>query len=333
MDEPGNVFARLPGSAGARPLVVSAHLDTVFPADTVLTISRTPGRIGGPAIGDNSTGVAALFALLWALRALDARLPGDLWLVANVCEEGLGDLRGMKNVVDRFVKEPLAYLILEGLAYGRVYHRGLGIRRYRITVETSGGHSWVDHGAPSAVHELAALVTKLAALPLQRSPRTTLNVGVISGGTSINTIASHAALDLDLRSEQLTELIKLAGRMEKIVSKANRSGVAVRAEFLSERPIGALREEHALVKIAMQAIKNQGGSPELDIGSTDANYPLSLGLPAICIGLASGGGAHTTGEFIHIEPLAAGLAQLVEVVQQAFAVLPRENNLRINPQI
>jgi acetylornithine deacetylase/succinyl-diaminopimelate desuccinylase-like protein len=309
MDEPGNVFARLPGSAGARPLVVSAHLDTVFPADTVLTISRTPGRIGGPAIGDNSTGVAALFALLWALRALDARLPGDLWLVANVCEEGLGDLRGMKTVVDRFGKEPLAYLILEGLAYGRVYHRGLGIRRYRITVETSGGHSWVDHGAPSAVHELAALVTKLAALPLQRSPRTTLNVGVISGGTSINTIASHAALDLDLRSEQLTELIKLAGRMEKIVSKANRSGVA------------------------MQAIKNQGGSPELDIGSTDANYPLSLGLPAICIGLASGGGAHTTGEFIHIEPLAAGLAQLVEVVQQAFAVLPRENNLRINPQI
>lgn len=156
LDALGNVFACLPGSGRSKPLVVSAHLDTVFPFDTDLKVRREADRIFGPGIGDNSLGVAGLFGLLWALRQErgdQPGLPGDLWLVANVGEEGLGDLRGIRAVVERFKDEPLAYLILEGMAFGQVYHRALGVQRYRITVRTEGGHSWVDYGRHSAIHE------------------------------------------------------------------------------------------------------------------------------------------------------------------------------------
>ena len=159
MDEIDNVYARLPGEGKAKPLIVSAHTDTVFPIETGLTIKKRKGRISGPGIGDNSLGVGALFGLLWLLRERKVSLPGDLWLVANVCEEGLGDLRGMRAVVDRFGAEVQAYLVIEGLSLGYIQHRALGVQRYRITASTAGGHSWSDYGQPSAVHELAALVT------------------------------------------------------------------------------------------------------------------------------------------------------------------------------
>ncbi len=220
MDEVGNVYARLPGSGSSRPLVVSAHLDTVFPLSTDLHVTRrssNPGAaptnveglalstVEGPGIGDNSLGVAGLFGLLWELNSSSAQiagstLPGDIWLVANVGEEGLGNLCGMRAVVDRFGDRPLAYLIVEGMALGQIYHRGLGVQRYRITVDTPGGHSWVDYGRPSAIHVLGEIIYRLSNLSLPRVPRTTLNIGTISGGTSINTIAAHAQLELDLRS-------------------------------------------------------------------------------------------------------------------------------------
>ncbi|MGZ6346135.1 MAG: M20/M25/M40 family metallo-hydrolase, partial [Anaerolineales bacterium] len=188
LDSVGNVFARLPGQDSKRSLVVSAHLDTVFLSNIDLHVSREPGRILAPGIGDNSLGVAGLFGLVWALRDRHQILPGDLWLAANVCEEGLGNLHGIRAVVDRFGSLPLAYIVLEGMALGQVYNRGLGVRRYRITVRTAGGHSWIDYGKPSAIHELTALATCIASLEPPRLPRTTLNVGIISGGTSVNTI-------------------------------------------------------------------------------------------------------------------------------------------------
>ena len=162
LDEAGNVYARLPGLGQAPPVVVSAHLDTVFPAETDLTIRRETGKIIGPGIGDNSLGVAGLFGLLWMVETSSGAmpsgvkqrqsLPGDIWLVDNVGEEGLGDLRGMRAVVDRFKGQVSAYIILEGMALGQIYHRALGVRRYRIAARTIGGHSWVDYGAPSAVN-------------------------------------------------------------------------------------------------------------------------------------------------------------------------------------
>ena len=143
IDGVGNVYGRLPGGGTAPPLVISAHSDTVFPAATSLKVRREMDRIYGPGIGDNSLGVAGLFGMLWTINQRGIELPGDLWLVSNVCEEGLGDLRGMRAVVERFGDQVLAYLVIEGMALGQIYHRGLGVRRYRIHVRTSGGHSWV----------------------------------------------------------------------------------------------------------------------------------------------------------------------------------------------
>jgi tripeptide aminopeptidase len=320
IDEAGNVYGRLPGQGTARMVVVSAHTDTVFPAGTDLSLRREADKIHGPGIGDNSLGVAGLFGLLWDLQANGqaGSLPGDLWLVANACEEGLGDLRGMRRVVERFNDEPLAYIILEGMALGQIYHRGLGVQRYRITIRCPGGHSWVDYGRPSAIHELAALVTRLAALPLPRRPRTSLNVGVIQGGTSINTIAAEAWLELDLRSEGDHALSDLTNRVEGLVKAANRPHVEATCEVIGRRPAGKLPTNHPLVQLAGECLQAQGLRPSLGIGSTDANIPLSRGLPAVCIGLTNGSGAHTVKEFIFTQPLARGLAQVLALVEGAF---------------
>ncbi|UCH60658.1 MAG: M20/M25/M40 family metallo-hydrolase [Anaerolineales bacterium] len=315
MDDTGNVYGRLKGEGLGLPLVISAHLDTVFPIDEDLSITREGDRISGPGIGDNSLGVAGLFGLLWALRHKKASLQRDIWLVANVGEEGLGDLCGMRAVVDRFGDEAYAYIILEGMALGQVYHRGLGVKRYRLLVETQGGHSWVDYGQPSAVHELGKLITQLAQLVLPEKPRTTLNAGVISGGTTVNTIAAQAYLELDLRSESLEALAQLDKQVEARVQAANQPGVRITGTVIGERPVGELASDHTLVRAAVASLESQGLTARLNIGSTDANIPLSRGLPAVCIGLTNGGGAHTSGEFIQIQPLSQGLKQLVALVE------------------
>jgi acetylornithine deacetylase/succinyl-diaminopimelate desuccinylase-like protein len=320
MDELCNVYARLPGESSAASLVVSAHLDTVFPSDTDLEVIKKPGQVAGPGIGDNSSGLAGLFGLLWSLKRDNISLPGDIWLVANVGEEGLGDLQGMKKVVDRFGDKPLAYIVLEGLVYGRVFHRGLGVRRYRVTFSTPGGHSWVDYGAPSAIHELASFVTRLVSLKLPKKPRTTMNIGKFSGGISVNSIASEASLDLDLRSGGQEQLDGLDEKVKNLIQSFNRPGVETTCELIGAREMGGLDTDHPLVTLAVRVLENQGKTPELNIGSTDANVPLSREIPAICIGVTNGGYGHTTNEFIFTEPLADGISQIVEVVRGAFDV-------------
>jgi tripeptide aminopeptidase len=324
IDEVHNVYACLPGRGQAKPLVVSAHLDTVFPMETNLTATKTKDRISGPGIGDNSLGVAALFGLLWSLRKRKISLPGDLWLVANVGEEGLGDLRGMRAVVGRFGANVHAYLILEGLSLGYIQHRALGVQRYRVTASTAGGHSWSDYGQPSALHELAVLVTQLIAIPLPETPRTSLNVGRMGGGTSVNAIAAEAWLELDLRSESPRVLAELTKRVEGLVKAAStlsgtgRPGVRMEAEVIGRRPAGELPASHPLVRLAEVCLRAQGIEPRLMIGSTDANMPLSLGLPALVLGISYGAGAHTTGEFIYTEPVERGVQQLVQFVSRAW---------------
>ena len=336
IDPSGNVVARLPGTGADRCVVVTAHLDTVFPLTTPLNARRQAERIAAPGIGDNSLGVAGLFGLVWGSKSSGALkisqelqkngqpghlyscLPGDVWLVANVGEEGLGDLRGMKAVLSRFGDLPTAYIVIEGLSFGWVYHRGLGVRRYLITVQTPGGHSWIDYGRPSAIHELAQLITRLNAIVLPEQPRTTLNVGVIQGGTSVNTIAAEAHLELDLRSEQVESLNRLINQVEELVVSANRTDVQVVTHIIGERPAGEISPDHPLVRLAFSCLETQGVQAKLNIGSTDANIPLSRGLPAIWIGLTTGGGAHTTSEYMLTDPLEQGLAQLVDVVKGAF---------------
>ena len=318
LDAAGNVLARLAGSGKGRPLVVSAHLDTVFPPSVGLKAEREPGRILAPGIGDNSLGLAGLFGLLWALRERHISLPGDLWLVANVCEEGLGNLHGIRAVVDRFAADALAYIIIEGMSLGQIYHRALGVRRYRVTVRTEGGHSWKDYGQPSAIHELAAFSTRITALRPPRLPRTTLNIGIISGGSSVNTIAAEAMLELDLRSEEDEALDTLAGQVEAMARSAEREGVAVTVEIIGERPSGGIPAGHPLVELAGECLRAVSIEPHLNIGSTDANLPLSRGLPAVTVGLTTGGSAHTVHEFINLAPLEKGMEQLTRLVSKAW---------------
>jgi len=316
LDQVGNVYACLQGAGRGRPLVISAHLDTVFPSGTDLRVQRDAERICGPGIGDNSLGVAGLFGLIWALGERSIRLPGDVWLAANVGEEGLGNLRGMKAIVERFGDAPLVYLVLDGMALGQIYHRGLAVRRYRITVRTPGGHSWIDYGRPSAVHELTALAAQVTALQMPTDPRTTLNVGTISGGTSINTIAAEASLELDLRSEKQETLERVASLVEQAGRTVGREGVDVEVQVIGARPAGEIPVDHPLVVLAEECLRGVGLEPHLNIGSTDANLPLSRGLPALAVGLTSGGSAHTLHEFIDLQPLEKGLDHLVSLVSK-----------------
>ncbi len=318
MDELGNVLGRLPGNSSCRPLVVSAHMDTVHPMETPLTVRKTEGRITGPGIGDNALGAASLIGLVRLLRMKNEVLPGDLWLAINVGEEGLGDLRGIQAIVDRFHQDPLSYIVVEGMGLGTILHRGLGVERYRISVHTAGGHSWVDYGQPSAIHELCGIVTHLSALTLPREPCTTLNAGVIHGGTSINTIAANAWIELDLRSEDSAALANLVNEVQAITYAAKRAGVQVNLERIGKRLAGSIPENHPLVHLARSVLADLGLEARLDIASTDANLPLSRGYPAICIGITHGNNAHTRDEFILTGPVGQGLLQLHQVVVRAW---------------
>jgi acetylornithine deacetylase/succinyl-diaminopimelate desuccinylase-like protein len=317
-DSVGNILARLPGCGQEPPIIISAHMDTVFPIDTDLGVRQQQGRVYGPGIGDNSLGVAGLFGLLWRLRANGTRLPGDVWFVANTCEEGLGDLNGMKAVVERFGDTPKAYLVLEGMALGHVYHKAIGVQRYKISVHTPGGHSWIDYGIPSAIHELSALVTDISSMKLPTHSRTSLNVGRISGGTSINTIADFAWMELDLRSEGQSALAELVQQVEHLVKKREQPGVTVEMEIIGRRPPGEISPDHFLIRLAQACLREQGLEPSLTVGSTDANIPLSKGYPALVLGLTRGGGGHTVHEFIETAHLEQGLAHLVQFVSSVW---------------
>ena len=329
VDEIWNVYGRIPGLGDMPPVVISAHLDTVFPQSIDLKVSYVEDRIFGPGIGDNSLGVASLIGLIWHLKRrasrrgrevnhISSHLPGDIWLVANVGEEGLGDLVGMRAVVDRFANRPAAYIVLEGMALGQIYHRGLGVRRYQITAKTPGGHSWVDYGRPSAIHEIAALINRLTSLPIPDEPRTALNVGIIHGGTSVNTIAPEASIELDLRSESAHSLSSLVSQVEMVVSESNLPEVKFSIEVIGDRPVGEISSDHPLIRLAKHSLEDVGISPYINIGSTDANIPLSRGLPAVCLGMTTGGGAHTVNEYISLGSLEQGMKQLISVVEGIF---------------
>lgn len=313
IDDAGNALGKIKGGPG-KPLVISAHIDTVHPATMKLSQKSDASRVYGPSIGDNSLGAAALVMIPTLLREQGFTPPGDIWLAGNTGEEGLGDLRGMRALVDQFGAAARAYLVLEGMGLGQIYHRGLGVERYRITARTRGGHSWVDYGKPSAVHHLAAVVAHIVSLTLPRTPRTTLNVGTIQGGTSINTIAAEAHMDLDLRSEEQHTLQAAVTAVRKIVHAAEKEGVSFEMEPIGLRPGGSIPRSHPLVQFAERCLQEEGVVPRPEIASTDANIPLSRGMPAICVGLTLGGGAHTASEYIELNPLRQGIGQLLRLV-------------------
>jgi acetylornithine deacetylase/succinyl-diaminopimelate desuccinylase-like protein len=314
-----NVYGCWPGVQSRAALLITAHTDTVFGVETDLSVRHDPsnGRVYGPGIGDNSMGVAALLELLAAMAKLPVP-PVDIWFAANSQEEGLGDLRGMRGVMDALQERIGACIVLEGMGLGRVVHRALGSRRYRISVSAPGGHSWSDFGAASALHVLAQLANDLTRLQPPESPRTSFNIGRMEGGRSVNTIAQHAWLELDLRSEETEGLAWIVDQALEIVNryqtpKWQHRGVAVHAEVIGDRPTGSIPVDHPLVTVAKEALAAAGHPQPADlrISSTDANIPLSRGIPAICVGVTEGSNAHRLQEWIGIEPLSRGMSHLL----------------------
>ena len=319
-----NVFARLPGRDATRPpLVVSAHLDTVFPATTDLATRREGALLYGPGIGDNSTGLAGLLVLARTLVGRGLRHDADIYLVANVGEEGLGDLRGMRAVVERFGGRAV-YVVVEGGLFGQLTHQAIGVRRYRIEVTAPGGHSWGGFGAASAIHVLGHLIAAIDRLEVPAAPKTTYNVGIIEGGTSINTIANTARLWLDLRSEAPQELERLVAQVQTLLNDVGAThatdddGVRLVAEQVGNRPAGAVGRDTPIVAHADAALRAVG-CPDVHyiVSSTDANIPLSRGYEAVCLGLTHSGNSHRPDEYIDITHLPDGLGQLLLVVLAA----------------
>lgn len=313
MDAAGNVYAQI--IAGQEPpIIVSAHLDTVFGRDVISPAQRRDGRLYGPGVGDNGVALAALLELAYDYQETESKRP--LWLVANVGEEGLGNLLGMQHVLERFGERVVGYLVLEGMALGHIYHQGLPVRRFRITVSCAGGHAWIHAGRPSAIHELVELARKLLHTRRPRRLPFSVNLGRIVGGTSVNSLADEATLEIDLRSTDQEALDKWIGAMERQISKARTEAVQIKLEAIGHRPGGAIPEDHYLVQYAVESLSAAGLElAALDMGSTDASLPLSFGLPAVCVGLTNGGGAHSLSEFIEIEPLAHGYRALRYLIE------------------
>jgi tripeptide aminopeptidase len=312
IDDLYNVYGRLPGRSPAAPaLLVSAHTDTVFPADTNLTATRDADKVHAPGIGDNSLGVAALLCLLRILRPLP--LETDVWFVANTREEGLGDLGGIRAVVDRLHAKIGACIVIEGMAFGQIYHAGIAVRRLRITTQAAGGHSWLHYGQPSAIHSLVRFAAKLTELSPPQQPRTTYNIGLIEGGRSVNSIATDASLTLDMRSEDAGALATLESQVMTALEacRARDKDVQFTVEVVGDRPAGALSTSHALVRAAKDALEATRMTPVFHTGSTDANLPLARGIPAVTIGITTGGNAHRTDEYIDLAPIPRGMWQLV----------------------
>lgn len=319
MDERANVYGRIPGEQSTPALLVSAHTDTVFPIETDLSlrVDDESGRVYGPAIGDNSTGVAALLALAKTLTSLPAP-PSDIWLVANSGEEGLGDLRGMRAAVSRLQDQLGACVVLEGMGLKRVVHRALGSRRFRIIAKAPGGHSWSDFGTASAIHVLVRLAADLTMLQPPSQPRTSFNIGRIVGGRSVNTIAQEAWLELDLRSEEQSTLTSMIEQTLEIVRRYQgpewqQQKVTVEAVTIGDRPGGEIANTHPLVQASYRSLAacNVTANTNLRISSTDANIPLSLGIPAVCVGITEGGNAHRLEEWINPKLLPVGMRHLL----------------------
>ncbi|NNF13061.1 MAG: M20/M25/M40 family metallo-hydrolase [Gemmatimonadetes bacterium] len=313
MDETGNVSACLPGEIQVPPLMVTAHLDTVFPAETDVTVTRQGPLLRGPGISDDGRGLAALVALAQAFGAGDVRTRKPVRFVATVGEEGAGDLRGVKGL---FGKDPAvvaradmptpadqvasAFISLDGAGIERIVSRGLGSRRFRITIHGAGGHSWVDWGVANPAHALVTLGARLTALELPTDPRTTLTVARLGGGKSINAIPQESWLEIDCRSTDEDALANLVAGVEKVVrAEASESGeLDYQMHVIGDRPGGATADGHPLVQAALAATRLLGTEPRLARSSTDANVPMACGVPAITLGCGGEAGkAHTTDEW------------------------------------
>ncbi len=301
-DAAGNVVGTRPGTDSGPPLVVSAHLDTVFPAGTDVAVTREGDLLRGPGITDNARGLATLLTTARALNESGIRTRIPLLFVATVGEEGIGDLRGVRALFDgdENGRTPAGFISLDGAGLKRIVVKGLGSRRFRITARGPGGHSWVDWGTPNPIHTLSEVAQRLMRVPLSRDPVTTITISRWGGGTSINAIPQEAWIELDTRCEEDDRLESLESEIRQAVDDiaTSSAGIIFEIETIGQRPGGETPPGAPLVEAAVAATRSQGCEPVLTLSSTDANIPMSKGIAAITIGCGGEAGqAHTTDEW------------------------------------
>ncbi|MDO3410343.1 M20/M25/M40 family metallo-hydrolase [Saccharibacillus sp. CPCC 101409] len=306
-DEVGNVFGVRKGKGGGPKLAVCAHLDTVFPRGTDVKARREGTRVYAPGISDDGRGLASVLTIVRALQETGLQTEGDLVIGATVGEEGLGDLRGVKSLfanrgdIDGFIS-------IEPGTPDRITYLAAGSKRYKVTFEGPGGHSFGNFGTPSPIHALGRAIAKIADLKVPGNPKTTFNVGLIGGGTSVNTIAETAETVIDMRSTSQEELERLEERVLGLLREAadeennrwRRAGaIKVRPERVGDRPAGSQSPDDIIVQATAGAGLALGFRPILDeASSTDSNIPIHLGIPAVTLGGGGDfGGAHTLNEY------------------------------------
>jgi tripeptide aminopeptidase len=277
IDKEGNVIAVRPGIGGGPKLVVSAHLDTVFPPATDLTIKEKDGKLYAPGIGDDTRGLAELLSMIRALNATNIKTVGDIWFVGTVGEEGLGDLRGARALF-RDHKDIDGFISIDGPRPERITYLAVGSHRYRITFKGPGGHSFGAFGRPSAIHALGRAIAKIAELQTPKQPKTTFTVGTIRGGTSVNAIAGDAQMELDMRSVEMKPLLELEAAALKAVKEAaaeenQRWGsdtITVDIKLVGDRPAGVQPPDAPIIQAAVLAVRAVGLKPVLgEPASTD----------------------------------------------------------------
>jgi len=319
-DDLHDVTGRITGTDRTRSVLIAAHIDTVFPRGVDVSVTRDGSRLHAPGVGDNTISVAAVALLKRLLSELGITPDVDILVTGNVGEEGLGDLRGMRAVVDAH-PEIGAAIALEGHSLGSVTHVGVGSRRIEVTISGPGGHSWGAFGRPSAIHAAAAVVARLDELVLPTDPKTTLNVGIFEGGISVNTIAPQARLVIDMRSIEQESLEWLVTEVGGIISAAKTGDIAVDVKTVGDRPAGRLPHEKGVPSLATESLTLLGLDPVFHASSTDANIPISRNIPSVCIGLTTGGNVHREDEYIDLDLVPTGMTHLAMVALESARLL------------
>ena len=307
IDAEGNAIGERPGEPGEPVVVVSGHLDTVFPEGTDVTVRRDGTRLHGPGIGDDCRGLAVLLAVARALDEAEVRTRGTILFVGTVGEEGAGNLRGVRHLFAEELRDRVDYFIsIDGTGLG-LTREAVGSHRYEVTYRGPGGHSYGNFGAPNPLHALGRAIAKVAELQVPETPRVTFSVGIVEGGTSVNSIASTGTMHVDMRSVDASALQALDDRFQVAIREAlaeenARSSTGERltleVDTIGIRPAGSQPADAPIVAAAVEAGRALGFEVPTGASSTDANIPISLGIPAVTIdGGGRGGGAHSLAEW------------------------------------
>jgi tripeptide aminopeptidase len=318
-DSVGNVIAERPGTSRGPTVVITGHLDTVFPEGTDVTVKRSGARLAGPGIGDDCRGLAVVLSVARAYQRSNVSTAGTVYFVGDVGEEGPGNLRGVRYLFGKELKGKIDYFIsVDGTGLG-LTSRGVGSKRYRIAYQGPGGHSYGAFGIPNPIHALGRAMAQIADIQVPASPKTTFNVGVISGGTSVNSIPYEGSMELDMRSESAAALDDVDAKVQKILvsaldsenarwpgERAARARLTMKVDTIGIRPANSAQSDSApIVATALAAARTLGFAPRTNASSTDSNVPMGLGIPAITIdGGGEGGGAHSLGEWYEDGPKA-----------------------------